>query len=188
METDSVVDISILPQEGVKANTLFESLYSLIIQLQREAISPGQRAIWRRSIQMLLSRKEGESLPLWELLAQLLTYEELKTLSARKQQILAVVLYCCLELAEQHKQSISLGTALASCSFPALRLTRLLRAEQGPRLWQEVRSMVSYLCSKGQDVDLIDIAHFLLSQQKVRERRKKQIALDYFITEAKNQS
>lgn len=78
------------------------------------------------------------------------------------------------------RPGMRLGGSLASAGLSELRFVRLLRARDHALL-DEVRTVASFLSSKGQPVDPGDIAHLILSDGRHHEESvRRSIARDFY--------
>lgn len=121
---------------------------------------PGSPAFWRIAISRLAPRK----------------YIDLESPNSRSLSQWVVILGALAQLEGLHSPRRNLGRALAEAGFSELRLTRLLRAEDG-QLLGLVRQAVHFLAAKGQEVDVADLARLILYRgPKIR----RSIASQYF--------
>lgn len=92
----------------------------------------------------------------------------------------AAVLSAIAQLKDQHRQGFGLGHALAAADVTEARVLRLLRAHDDVLL-DVLRAVVHQLRSKGQPVDLGDLAALVTSDGAPWEDSiRRTIAMDYY--------
>ncbi len=97
-----------------------------------------------------------------------------------QEQRWAVVLGAMAELRGLHRPGRRLGRILGESRYAEGRVLRLLRG-RGEVLPGAIRTMAHFLASKGQAVDLTDVARLVLSEGgRNEESVRRQIARDYY--------
>jgi len=91
------------------------------------------------------------------------------------------------QMAGLHRPGRPFGAALNAARVSEMRLTRLLRA-RGPALYDQLRVTLQALASRGEGVDGLDIANFVLSDagsdEDSRERVRRRVARFYYRAES----
>ena len=97
-----------------------------------------------------------------------------------KERLWAHLLQGMAMTAGLHSQGTPLGWALAQAGWSELRFVRLMQA-RGDGLAKEIRRLASFLSSKSQTADWLDIAQLLFNQEGERaERHRRHIARNYY--------
>jgi CRISPR system Cascade subunit CasB len=160
-------------------NRVGQSLASLVGRLARaveDELHPGDVASLRR-----MHPGAPEPLAFWKVAA---TYLDEALAGAgpysESERRWAVILAAIAELRGLHQPTRRLGHALAVAGFSEVRLARLLRA-RGQALADATRTAVRFLATKGEPVDLADLARLVLSDgRRDEEQVRRQIARGFY--------
>lgn len=84
-----------------------------------------------------------------------------------------------------HRPGRRLGAALAQTGYSEMRIERLLGTDDAAMRRVLFMRALRYLAAKGEPIDWVEAARWLLSAQEQREARSRRIARDYFATQSR---
>jgi CRISPR system Cascade subunit CasB len=166
-------------EESVLPSKSLESLIgTLATMMANRVIGAGDLADLRR-----LDIPAPDRPIFWRLLSGCIASD--RTLSDAEESRWAMILSGMARL--PHSRGRRLGETLAEADYSEGRLMKLLRTE-GVNLAPLVRRTCIFLASKGQEVDWVDFAQFILATDpEKREAIRRRIARNYYAVKAKKE-
>lgn len=148
-------------------------VHAIHAALERGTISPGDAAALRR-----LQPEDPSSPAFWRVFLGYVKPPEEPSVELQRRW--AIILNAVAQLVGLNAAPIPLGRALRDARLSELRLIRLLRADS-QRIADAVRHTARFLASKGQSVNLADLADLVLTTERRRgERVRRRIARHYY--------